>query len=432
MTLTTIALLGIAALVLIMLLGMPISYAMILTGTAGIAYMSTADAAYHLLASNLWGSFGSYSYTVIPMFILMGQVAYRSGITQRLYDTAHKWVGHYPGGIAGTTIVASMFFSAICGSNSATTATMATIALPEMRKYRYAPTLSTGSVAAGGTLGVMIPPSVALIIIAITTQMSVGRLFLAIIIPGVLLMSLFLLTVIFMCRRNPELGPPAPPAPVRERFVALGGVAETLLLFILVIGGLYAGWFTPTEAGAVGAFGAIVLGAARGGLSRQSLWQAVHESVRTTAMILLLLAGAVLFSRFLTMTRLPFELSQWAAELPLPRILILVMVLVIYLIAGMIMDALGFLVVSLPIFFPMLTVLGYDPLMLGVILVVVTTLGAITPPVGINVFLVSGLAPEVPIQDIFRGIVPFMLALAISTALLIAFPQLALFLPSIL
>jgi tripartite ATP-independent transporter DctM subunit len=331
--------------------------------------------------------------------------------------------------LAGTTILSSAGFAAICGSNSATSATMGTIALPEMKRYDYDRALSTGSVAIGGTLGVVIPPSVVLIIIAVQTEQSITQLFIASIGPGILLTALFLITVLVLCLRNPRLGPPGPKASVREKFVALSGVVEAMLLFALVIGGLYAGWFTPTEAGAAGAFGALFIGLARRKLPMRGVVQAIAETVRISSMVVLLITGAVIFGRFLTVTRLPFELADWATSLNVPREVILLVVLMIYLVGGCLMDALGFLVVTIPIFYPLAQALGYDPVWYTVVLTIVTTMGAVTPPVGVNVYIVSGLAPDVPIQTIFRGVSIFLIAYVICLVLLVVCPGLALYLP---
>ena len=428
----SIALVGLLVMFLFMLFGMPIAFAMLLAGVLGNAYLLSLPAATHLLSTNVWEQFSSYGLSVIPLFVLMGQFAYRAGVTERLYDAAYKWVGRLPGGLAGTTIVACAGFSAICGSNSATTATMGTIALPEMRRYRYDPALSTGAIAVGGTLGVVIPPSVVLIVIAVQTEQSLLRLFLAGIVPGLILTLLFLLTILAMCLRNPELGPVGPATSLKEKLASLSGVVETLILFVLVIGGLYLGWFTPTEAAAAGAFGALVIGLARRRLSLQGIVQSINETLRISAMVVLLITGAVLFGRFLTVSRLPFELADWAASLPIEPGLILLVVILIYVVGGMLMDALGFLVVTIPIFYPLAAALGYDPVWYIMVLTIVTTMGAVTPPVGVNVFIVNGLAPDIPIHTIFRGVAYFMLSYILCIALMWIFPGTVLYLPNAL
>ncbi len=429
---TSAALVGLVVMFLFMALGMPIAFAMLLAGLLGNAYLISIPAATHLLSTNVWEQFSSYGLSVIPLFVLMGQFAYRAGVTERLYDAAYKWVGRLPGGLANTTIAACAGFSAICGSNSATTATMGTIALPEMRRYRYDSALSTGAIAVGGTLGVVIPPSVVMIVIAVQTEQSLLRLFLAGIVPGLILTLLFMLTVLGMCLRNPELGPLGPVTSLKEKLISLSGVIETLLLFALVIGGLYLGWFTPTEAGAAGAFGALVIGLVRRSLSLQGIVQSIIESVRISSMVVLLITGAVLFGRFLTVSRLPFKLAGWAASLPVPPGVILLVVLLIYLIGGALMDALGFLVVTLPIFFPLAAALGYDPIWYTIVLTIVTTMGAVTPPVGVNAFIVHGIAPDIPLNTIFRGVAYFMLSYLICLAVMWLFPGTVLYLPNAL
>jgi tripartite ATP-independent transporter DctM subunit len=423
---------GMIFLFLLMALRMPVSFAMILAGFMGNAYMISTDAAIYMLATNVWGQLSSYGLSVIPLFVFMGQLAYHSGITERLYNAAYKWVGRLPGGLASTTILSSAGFAAICGSNSATSATMGTIALPEMERYGYDPALSTGSVAIGGTLGVVIPPSVVLIIIAVQTEQSIAQLFMACIVPGFFLTALFLATVFLLCIRNPGLGPKGPMADMKEKLISLTGVAEAMILFLLVIGGLYAGWFTPTEAGAAGSFGALLIGLVRRKLSKQEFVKAVAETIRISAMVVLLITGAVIFGKFLTVTRLPFELADWAASLNVPREAILLVVLLIYLVGGCLVDALGFLVVTIPIFFPLAQALGFDPVWFTVVITLVTTMGAVTPPVGVNVYIVSGLAPNVPIGTIFRGVSIFLVAYVICLVLLMIFPGMALLLPKAL
>lgn len=427
-----VAVIGLVLMSVLMLYGMPIAFTMLAAGLLGNAYLLSVPAATHLLATNVWEQFSSYGLSVIPLFVLMGQFAYRAGTTERLYDAAYKWVGRLPGGLAGTTIAASAGFSAICGSNSATTATMGTIAMPEMRRYGYDPALSTGAIAVGGTLGVVIPPSVVLIVIAVQTEQSLLRLFLAAVVPGLILTFLFLATILGMCLRNPALGPLGPQTSWREKLVALNGVIEALLLFALVIGGLYLGWFTPTEAGAAGAFGALAIGLFRRSLDFKGIVQSVVESVRISAMVVLLITGAVLFGRFLTVSRLPFELAEWAAALPVEPFVVLLVVLGIYVVGGMLMDALGFLVVTIPIFFPLGVALGYDPVWYTIILTIVTTLGAVSPPVGVNVFIVHGLAPEIPIHTIFRGVFYFLLSFVACILLMWVFPDTVLLLPRLM
>jgi tripartite ATP-independent transporter DctM subunit len=427
-----VAIIGIVVMLLIMFLRLPVGFAMALAGFLGISYFLSPQAAFHILATDIWGQFSSYGLSVIPLFIFMGYICFNSGISVRLYDTAYKWVGQVRGGIAMATIVADEFFAAICGSNTATAATMGTVALPQMKKYGYDPVLSTGTVATGGTLGVVIPPSVVLIVIGLQTEQSIAKLFLGGIFPGIVLGTLFLITIYILCRWKPQLGPAGAKTSLKEKIAAFPGILEVLVLFVLVLGGLYAGWFTPTEAGAAGAFGAIVIALVRREFTWQRFTKSILETLRTSCMVMVLVTGAVIFGRFLTATRLPFFLADWASALPIPPVSILAVVLFIYLVGGCLMDALGFLVVTIPIFFPLLIALGYDPIWTGIMLMMVTTVGAITPPVGVNVYVVKGLVPDIPLETIFKGVSFFLVACILSLILLVVFPQIALFLPSLM
>ncbi len=429
---TAIAIIGILFMFILMLLRMPVGFAMFFAGFVGFSYYVSPQAAYSMLSTDIWGGFASYGLSVIPMFVFMGQIAFRSGVTESLYSAAYRWVGSLKGGMAATTIAASTAFAAICGSNAATAATMGTIALPEMKKYRYNEALSAGSVAAGGTLGVVIPPSVVLIVIALQTEQSITRLFIANIVPGLLLSALFLTTVLLVCMKYPDWGPAGPKTTFREKLASLPGVIEPMLLFALVIGGLYLGWFTPTEAGAAGSFGALVISLLQRKLNWKGFKLAVTDTLRISAMVMILITGAVAFGRFLTVTRLPFALSDWAASLPVSPFVILLVVIMIYVLGGALMDALGFLTLSIPIFFPLAMALGYDPIWYTVLITLITTMGAITPPVGVNAFIVKGLAPEISIQTIFKGVGLFMASYVLCVILMLAFPQIALFLPNLL
>jgi len=423
-----IALLGIVIMVLLMLLRMPVGFAMLLSGFFGLMYVVSPSAALNMLGADIWEQFSSYSLSVIPLFTLMGVIVFHSGTAEGLYKTAYKWLGHMRGGLAGTTVMASIGFAAICGSNSASAATIGTLALPQMKKYGYDPAMSAGSVACGGTLGVVIPPSVTLIVIAIQTEQSVGKLFVANIIPGLLIGMFFLLTIYLLCLRKPELGPAGERSSFKAKMASLPGTVETLLLFVLVIGGLYAGWFTPTEAGAAGAFGALVISLVQRKLTWVSFTNAVLETVRISAMVMVLITGAVVFGRFLTITRLPFLLADWAAALPVPPFVILMIIILIYLIGGMFMDALGFLVVTIPVFYPLAMALGYDPLWFLVLINLLTTMGAVTPPVGVCAYIVSGLSKDISLYTVFKGVLYFLPAYIVVILLLIFFPQIVTFL----
>ncbi|MFO7772554.1 MAG: TRAP transporter large permease [Dehalococcoidia bacterium] len=429
---TTVAIIGLGVMLLLMFLRLPVGFAMGLAGFLGLMYYISPRAALHILGTDIWGQFSSYGLTAIPLFILMGYICFNSQISVRLFDTAYKWVGQIRGGLAMATVVACAGFAAICGSNSATAATMGTVSLPQMKKYGYQPVLSTSTVASGSILGVVIPPSVVLIIIGLQTGQSVIRLFFGGIFPGLLLSLLFLITIYAICRWKPDFGPAGARTSLKEKIVALPGALEVLVLFALVLGGLYLGWFTPTEAGAAGAFGAIVVALVRRELNWKRFTAAIQETLRTSCMVVVLVTGAVIFGRFVAATRLPFVLADWAVALPVPPASILAIVLLIYILGGCLMDALGFLVITIPIFFPLLIALGYDPVWSGVILTIATTIGAITPPVGINVYVVKGLVPDVPLETIFRGVGFYFIACIVCLILLVVFPQITLFLPRVI
>lgn len=434
MSVFLLGLLGIGAFFILLALGMPIAYAMALTGFLGFSALTSIDAAFNMVAKEIFNIFSSYSLSVIAMFVWMGFLAFYSGIGTRLYIFAYKLVGHLPGGLAIATQVACAVFGAICGSNTATAATMAAIALPEMDKYHYDKSLATASIAAGGVLGVLIPPSVIFILYGTATEQSVGSLFMAGILPGILLMLLYIATIYILASRNPSLGPAGPKASWRERRAALkGGVGEALAIFLLSVGGLFAGWFTPTEAGAVGAGGVLAVSLLEKRLSFEQLKNSLMDTTRTTAMIMLMIAGATVFGRFMAVSRVPFELASWVGTLPLPPAAIMGLVLVIYLILGCFIDALALVLLTIPIFYPVVVdTLGYDPIWFGVIVVLVVAMGVITPPVGMNVYIIKGIEPDVPLEVIFRGIWPFLYALIVCIILLMIFPQIATFLPRLM
>lgn len=434
MTASISGIIGIAVFLLLLALRMPIAYAMALVGFAGFAYLTSASAALDMVAKELFGTFSSYSLSVIAMFVWMGFLAYYSGIGTRLYIFAYKLIGHWPGGLAIATQAACGIFGAICGSNTATAATMGAIALPEMKKYQYDTSLATASVAAGGVLGVLIPPSVIFIVYGMATEQSVGKLFMAGILPGILLMFLYQLTIAILTWRKPVLGPPGPRSNWPERWKALqGALGQVLLVFIISMGGLFMGWFTPTEAGAVGAFGVLLAALLGKSLKWEGFKKSLYDTTRTTAMIMLLIAGAMIFGRFLAISRVPFELASWTVALNLPAYAVMAIILGIYLLLGCFIDALAMILLTIPIFYPIVTAtLGYDPIWFGVIVVLVVGMGIITPPVGMNVYIIKGIAPEVPLEIIFKGIWPFLAAIVVCLAILMLFPQIALFLPNLL
>lgn len=431
MDLALVGIIGIVVLVLVLFgLGMPVSFAMGIVGFFGFAHVVSFNAALNMIATDIWMTFSKYGLTVIPLFIFMGYLAFNAGIAERLYDAAYKWMGHWRGGLAIATIGADELFAAICGSNTATAATMGTVALPQMKKYNYDTRLSSGTVVTGGTLGTVMPPSVVLIIIGLQTEQSIVELFLAGIIPAVLLGLLFVLTIFVICRLYPGYGPAGPKTSLREKLRSLLGVIEAVTIFALVIGGLYIGLFTPTEAGAVGVFFTLVVSAVSRKLTWAGLIHSIGETLKISCMVFMLVTGAIIFGRFLAVSRMPFMVADFAAGLPVSPYVILALVLVIYLIGGCFMDSLGFLVLTIPIFFPLGVALGFDPIWYSIIITMVTTMGAITPPVGVNIYVVKALAPDIELKTIFKSVSFFLLACIVSMLILILFPQLVLIIPN--
>jgi tripartite ATP-independent transporter DctM subunit len=428
------ALIGIIGILVLLLalfvLGLPVGFAMAIIGFLGFGYVVSFNAALSMVAADLWTTFSKYGLTVIPLFIFMGYLAFNTGIAERLYDAAYKWMGHWRGGLAIATIGADELFAAICGSNTATAATMGAVALPQMKKYNYDTRLSSGTVVTGGTLGTVMPPSVVLIIIGLQTEQSIVKLFLAGIIPAILLGLLFIATIFILCRLYPEFGPAGPVSSLTEKVKSLIGVVEAVTIFILVIGGLYVGLFTPTEAGAVGVFFTLLVSSLSRRLSWRGLLNAIEETLKISCMVFMLVTGAIIFGRFLAVTRLPFMVADFAAALPVSRYVVLAIVLIIYLIGGCFMDSLGFLVLTIPIFFPLGVALGFDPVWYSIIITMVTTMGAITPPVGVNIYVVKALAPDIELGTIFKSVAFFLLACIVSMMILIMFPELALIIPN--
>ncbi len=420
---------GVVALIVILFSRLPVAFCMTLVGLLGFGYLVSPNAALNIMAKDFYSVFSSYGLTVVPLFVFMGQILFFAGISRKLYDAAYAWLGHYKGGLAMATVGACAGFSAICGSTNATAATMATVALPEMKRFKYRDELATGVVAAGGSLGILIPPSVIFIVYGIMTEQSIGKLFMAGILPGILLSVLFILTIYIWVSINPSMAPRVEKQNLKTRIRSLTGLIEVIALFILVMGGLFIGIFTPTEAGAVGAFGGLVISMVRRQLSWQGFLKALYSSTRTTCMILMIVAGATVFGHFLAVTTIPSALSIWVVGLPLPPWAIMIVVMFFFFIGGCFMDALGMIMLTIPIFFPVAVALGYDPIWFGVVIVLVTELGVITPPVGINVYVVNGIATDVPLEVIFKGAIPFVLTLLSYLIIMIIFPQIALFLP---
>jgi tripartite ATP-independent transporter DctM subunit len=428
----TAGIVGIALLLVLFLFKVPVAFAMGLVGFVGFAYLAGYGPAFTILEQDIYETFSSYPISVIPMFILMGYFAFAAGISKRLYDTTYIWVGQLRGGLTIATVLACAGFAAICGSTAATAATMGKIAIPEMRKHKYDDSLATGTIAAAGTLGVMIPPSTVLIIYGILVEESIGKLFVAGVLPGILLSLFFVAVVVLICLRNPHFGPPGTPTSWKAKVRAASGIVEAVILFLFAIGGLFMGWFSPTQAGAVGAAGALIIGLIRRQVTWQKFFESAKDSLQTSCMIIFIFFGAVVFGHFMAISGLPFLLAEWVGNLPLPRMAIMGAIILVFFIGGFFMDSMALIVVMIPIFYPLVIKFGFDPIWFGVIVVLVGEMGVITPPVGVNVFVIKGIAQDIPIEVIFKGIMPFLAALIILTIIITIFPQIATFLPSLI
>jgi len=426
-----VGLIGIVALLIVFLLRMPVGFAMAFVGLVGFSCLVSPAAGLSILARDVFHSFSSYSLTVIPMFVLMGSIAFASGMSRRLYDAGYTIFGQMRGGLAMATVAGCAGFAAICGSTNATAAAMGRVSLPEMKRYNYADSLATGSVAAAGSLGILIPPSTIFIIYGIMTEQSIGRLFVAGVFPGLILAALFIVVVALVCWRDPTLAPSGAATTWKEKMSGLVGIGEALVLFVLVISGLFLGWFSPTQAGAAGAVGALLIGLVRRQITWQGFLGAVRDALRITCMVMIIVTGAVVFGHFMAVAKIPLVLADWVVALPLPSMATMGIIVLIYLLGGCFMDALALITLTIPIFYPAVLALGFDPIWLGVIIVLVTEIGVITPPVGVNVYVIKGIAEGVPLETIFKGILPFLGALIIAVGILMAFPQIATFLPSL-
>jgi len=427
-----IGIIGIIILFILMASGMNVGIAMAVSAFLGLIYLMGFSQALSILGAAPYRTAAAYTMSVIPLFVLMGNLSFYAGVSEDLYSTTYKLFGHLPGGLAMATTAGCAGFAATCGSSVATAVTMGSIAIPEMKKYKYAPSLAAGSLAAGGTLGILIPPSIGFIIYSMLTDESIGKLFIAGVLPGILLTFLFVLTIYINVRRDLTLGPPGPRFSLREKIASFKGIWSALSLFILGIGGLYGGIFTPTEAGGIGACGAFLLIAVRGKLTFQNLTNVLMETGKITAMCFIILTGASVFGYFMAVTRIPNALADLAVGLPFPPILIIIFILIIYLALGCVMDSIAMIVLTVPIFYPVVIKLGYDPIWFGVIMVIVMEMALITPPVGMNVFAIAGVATEIPLYTIFKGVLPFLAAMVICVAFLMAFPQIATFLPGLM
>lgn len=404
------------------LLRIPAAFTMMLVGFLGVAYVTSFQGALGMIGPDLWNIFSNYGLTVIPMFILVGEFVHYGGYNNGLYYATYRWFGHYRGGLAITTIMACAAFSAISGSNTATAATMSSVAIPEMKKYKYNPLLNAGSVAAGATLGVLIPPSIVLVVFGLYTGQSIGKLFFGNVIPSVILTALIAATVFWICHRHPEWGPKGPRSTWRERMKALPEILDILILFAIIMFALFTGIVTATEAAAGSCALALVICLIRRKLSWKGFTSSILDTLRISCLVFMIVAGATVFGRFLAITRLPFEAADWITTLAMPNWVLLWIILLFYIIGGCVMDALAFLLISLPIFYPLVVHMGYDPIWFGQVICIVTTMGAIMPPIGICCYVVAGMSKDIPLGTVFRGAVYYVPSYILSIAILMLSP----------
>ena len=423
------AAIGFVALFALMLLRVPVGMAMGLVGVCGYSYIAGSGPALKLIGQTSMRTVTDYTFGVIPMFMLMGAFVSVSGVSRELFRAANAFIGHLRGGLGVATVLACGGFAAICGSSVATAATFSSVAYPEMRRFGYPQSFSTGVIAAGGTLGAMLPPSTVLAVYAILTQQDIGKLFMAGIVPGLLAMGMYVLTIFIIVRVRPDWLPRGPATSWAERFAGLKDVWAPLLLFVFVIGGLYGGFFTPTEAGGVGATGAFLLGVLRGKLDRAGILEALLSATRTAAAVFTVLIGALIFGYFLTITQTPQKLTGFLTQLGLGSYGVLALIMLMYLVLGCLMDAMAMIILTVPIIFPVIVQLGFDPIWFGIIIVMTVELGLIHPPVGMNVFVIKSVVHDVSFMTIFKGVIPFVLTDILRLIILIAFPMIALWLP---
>ena len=428
------AMVGLAAMMVLAFVRIPIALAMGIVGIVGYAYMRDWNwmVAFATAQTKVYETGRNYTLSVVPLFILMGSFVTRAGMSQELFRAAYAFIGHLRGGLAMATVMACAGFGAICGSSIATAATMAKVAYPSMKKLGYSDALATGSIAAGGTLGILIPPSTILVIYGIITETNIGKLFAAGILPGILATVLLCLAVAWSTWRDPKAGPRGERASWAERWTALRGVWAVIALFALVMGGIYAGAFTATEGAAMGAFGAMIFALSRRVLTWKSLYASLVESARTTSMLFMILIGALMFAEFVNITTMPADLTNFVSRFQLHPIVVVGAIMVIYIILGTAMEELSMILLTLPVFFPLIVKLGLDPIWFGILIVVVVEIGLISPPVGMNLFVLSTLIPEVPTRTVFRGVMPFIAANIVRLAILVAFPAISLYLPSLM
>jgi C4-dicarboxylate transporter, DctM subunit len=425
-----VALLGFIVLFALMLLRVPVGMAMGLVGVTGYGYLTGSTPALKMVGQTSMRIVTDYTFGVIPMFLLMGAIVTRSGMSRELFQAANRFVGHWRGGLGIATIAACAGFAAISGSSVATAATFSTVAYPEMRRFDYPKSFATGVIAAGGTLGAMFPPSIVLAVYGLITQQDIGKLFVAGILPGLLAVSMYMLTIAVIGWVRPGWLPTVPASNWRERGRALREIWAPVLLFLFVIGGLYGGLFTPTEAGGMGAGGALLISLFRGRLSWTDLLESLLQATRTAAAVFTVLIGAILFGYFLTVTQTPQNVTAFVTGLGLSPLGVLVLIMLMYLVLGCLMDAMAMIILTVPIIFPVIEALGFDPVWFGVIIVMTVELGLIHPPVGMNVFVIKTVVKDVSFSTIFRGVLPFVATDILRLAILIAFPAIALYLPS--
>jgi tripartite ATP-independent transporter DctM subunit len=429
----TVGILGALLLLVLLLMGMPIAFMMMLVGFLGIWQLSGPGAALPIVAQTLYSVTSHYPYTIIPLFIIMGSFAGAAGITRELYASFDKWFRRLPGGLGVATIAACAGFAAVSGSSVAAAAAMGHVALPEMQRFGYAPRLATGVVAAGGTLSFLIPPSLGFVVYGMLTEQSIGKLLIAGILPGILLSIAYSMVVIGWVKLNPSLAAASPEkVTFREKIIALKGIWETALVFFIVMGGIYLGFINPTEAGAVGAFALFILAMLKGRLTWRAIISCLLEATRITVMVLFLVAGATVFSYFLALSTIPATVSAWIAGLEISRYVVLAIIILIYFALGCFLDAVSMMVLTLPVVFPVIVSLHFHPIWFGVVAVLMMEAGLITPPIGLNVYTLAGIAKDVPMMEIFKGAIPFLASIILTTITLTIFPKIALYLPSLM
>lgn len=431
MTPIGIGVLGCIIMVVLFALSVPVAMAMVVVGVAGFAFINSPDAALNILVADFFESFTSYSFTTMPLFALMGTLCFYSKVSTKLYDCAYSILGAIKGGLAIATITACALFGAISGSANAAAATMGKVTLPEMKRYKYDDSLATASVAAAGCLGILIPPSGIMIIYGVMTEQSISKLFAAGIIPGIILTILMCIAVGIICKRNPHYGPAGEKTSFIKKIKSLAGIIDMAILFILIVGGMMFGWFTPTQAGAIGAASAFILGRIRGTLSMKDAWRSVKETVEISCMVMAIVAGATVFGHFMAISRIPSSFASMVTNLNMPPFMIMLLMIGVYLLGGCFMDSLALIMLTVPVFYPVVLKLEYDPIWFGVIIVIVASMGLITPPVGLNVYIIGNQCPDIPLPIIFKGIWPYLICMVILTLMLLAFPGIATWLPNL-